>query len=453
MGAPSFPKEALEASIKEICLKDYGIENVEVKIVGKTLGVHLPLKRLFEQDIESLILSGKIKDAENFLQLSEEAVEKIQDVIFTTSRVIISSDEQIDFYVVKATDVEETGMEFILINYVDDVKRVRFWDIALSEYYKRSYRDLKMNPSLYLKKPVLELFRSVGDMKLTEILNRYFVSQATLKDISPFFYTILMEYEFKKDVDIQIVNSRARTFAQGEILVYAEVKEHFEVKPAYKDRKFIYTSGTLLEYLFILKPSAGGYKIFRVLPFNYIGPDGKIEKIEFPENLKLYQNIDTWPSDFEIEEIFIEKFLAEQLTRRAQFVISQDPRALEAFEEIKVTFSFYPEPVPIKGETEAGVTQPEDRFFIATLETKRREKFGQGVPMGVHDDEAIQQIGDLVLREFVSVMRGYYFDQYDHLNLQISETDKLYVLDKEQLERFRKKKLSVEDLLIASPVI
>ena len=109
--------------------------------------------------------------------------------------------------------------------------------------------------------------------------------------------------------------------------------------------------------------------------------------------------------------------------------------------------------MPIKGETEAGVTQPEDRFFIATLETKRREKFGQGVPMGVHDDEAIQQIGDLVLREFVSVMRGYYFDQYDHLNLQISETDKLYVLDKEQLERFRKKKLSVEDLLIASPVI
>jgi len=338
--APTFPQELLRKHIQEICLSDYGIKDVEVAIAGKTLGVHLPLKKLFSNDIQALMASGKIKNVESLLELSPDAIEKIQDVMFTTSRVLISSDSDIEFYVLKATDYEGTGIEFILANYLEDVKRVRFWDIPLSEYYKRSFRDMKMNRSIFLKKPVLELFNGVSTMKLPEIFKRYFTSKSTLRDISPFFYTILLEYEFKRNVQISLLSSKAKAFKADEVLVYMKVKETYEVVPSAKDHKFIYASGTVLEYIFILKPIKGGLKIDRVLPFNYIDPEGNIKTIEFPESLRLYQNIEEWSDDFEVEEIIKGEFIAEQVGRRAMAKIYQDAELAEGFQEVAVKMQY-----------------------------------------------------------------------------------------------------------------
>jgi len=442
---PTFPDAKIEQAIKEICLKDYKIPNVEVKIVGKTIGVHLPLKKLFQNDIQNLLLAGKVKDLESFLQLSEDAIEKIQDVIFTTSRVIFSSDKPIDFYVVTATDVDNTGLEFILANYVNDVKRVRFWDISLSEYYKRSYRDLKLNKSLFLKRPVLELFRNVGKMDLVELLKRYFSSESSLRDISPFFYAVLMEYAFKKDIKLEVLDSKARIFQKDEILVYAKIRETYIPKPQYRDRHFIYPSGTELEYLFILKPGKEGNKIFKVLPFNYVAPDGKIKKIDFPETLKLYQNIQTWPGDFEVQELFLDTFLAEQLNHRLQAVFAQDPKIVPNFEESKVEFSYYPPEEYQPTVTEAGTPEPE-RYYSAVLHLKPKEVLKPDAPDYLAN-AGVGYVLEVVLKEFLEVMRGYNFTQFDHLRIQIADTEIFLQMDKNALEQFRKKKISLTELL------
>jgi hypothetical protein len=445
MNTPTFPQEKIKESIKQICLDDYGIKNVEVKMVGRTVGVHLPLKQLFQNDIQQLLLTGKVKDFESFLQLSDDAIDKIQNVIFTTSRVLFSSEDRIDFYVVKATDVENTGLEFILANYLEDVKRVRFWDISLSEYYKRSYRDLKLNQSLFLKRPVLELFRNVGKMSLLEILRRYFDSESSLKDISPFFYALLMEYAFKDDIKIEILDSRVRVFGKDEILVYAKTQETYVPKPQYKEHRFIYPSGTQLEYLFILKVSHTGHKILRVLPFNYVAPDGSVKKIEFPENLKIYQNIDTWPSDFEVEEIHLEEFLAEQLNQRTQALISQDPKITEAFEEVKVDFSYFP-----PYETRSLATQLSEKapkYFSAILKLKSRQAEGLGAAP-LYQDKVLQSFLQKLLEEFQEVMQGYHFTGYDLLSLEVEGGGKRPLeFPREWLEKFRKKKVFLKDFL------
>ena len=95
---PSYPKDYVESSIKEICQKDYGITEVEVKIKGKTLGVYLPLKQLFSVDYEKFI-GGELEGGlENLIQFHPDALEKVEDVLFSTSRVILSTDREIDFY-------------------------------------------------------------------------------------------------------------------------------------------------------------------------------------------------------------------------------------------------------------------------------------------------------------------------------------------------------------------
>ncbi len=444
---PTFPQETLEQSIRDICLKDYKIRDVEVKIVGKTIGVHLPLKKLFQNDIQNLLLAGKVKDIESFLQLSEDAVEKIQDVIFTTSRVVFSSDKSIDFYVVTATDVDNTGLEFVLANYVNDVKRVRFWDIALSEYYKRSFRDLKLNKSLFLKRPVLEMFRNVGKMNLVEVLKRYFSEDSSLRDISPFFYAVLMEYAFKKDVKIEVLDSKAKIFQKDEILVYTRVKETYAPKLQYRDRHFIYPSGTGLEYLFILKPAKEGNKIFRVLPFNYIAPDGVIKKIEFPETLKLYQNIETWPSDFEVEEIFLDSFISNQLNHRLQTAFAQDPKVSANFEESKVEFSYYP-PMKYLPDPGAPPLPAEPKYFVADLKLRPKDAPpSAALPPGFLSDPNAEYVLQTVLKEFLEVIRGYDFTQFDYLQIKVDDTDLALQLDPESLERFRRRKISLKELL------
>jgi len=446
LDAPTFPEERIKEHIKEICLKDYGIENVEVKIVGKTLGVHLPLDQLFEKDIEALMASGKVKDVETLLQLSPDAIDKIQDVIFTTSRVIFSSDSDIDFYVMKATDYDNTGIEFILANYVQDVKRVRFWDIPLSEYYKRSFRDMRMNRSVFLKKPALDLFQNVGKMNLAEIFKRYFASKSTLKDISPFFYAILMEYEFKNDIDIEILKSKARVFKADEILVYMKIREDYKPKPKAKNHKFIYPSGTVLEYIFILKPVKDEIKIARVLPFNYISPDGTVKKIEFPSSLKLYENIDTWPSDFGVEELFLDEFIAAQIARRVQMIYAQDAKAMDAFEKVEAQIGYYPKregkQLPILAASE---NLPQ--FFECQLELKPHNTELQANSPDFIKDPAVEHAITLLLKEFVSVVRSYDFNDYSFLRFRIKDSSTIYELSRDALQAFRKKRPSTREIL------
>ncbi|MBI3999378.1 MAG: hypothetical protein HY351_02080, partial [Candidatus Omnitrophica bacterium] len=43
----TYPEDKMESAIKEICSKEYKVDDVEVKFAGKTIGVFLPLKKLF----------------------------------------------------------------------------------------------------------------------------------------------------------------------------------------------------------------------------------------------------------------------------------------------------------------------------------------------------------------------------------------------------------------------
>jgi len=441
--APTFPQERIKEHIRNICLNDYGIEDVGVKIVGKTLGVHLPLNKLFENDIESLMASGKIKNVESLLRLAPDAIEKIQDVIFTTSRVVFSSDSDIDFYVLKATDYEKTGIEFILANYVKDVKRVRFWDISLSEYYERSFRDMKMNRSIFLKKPVIEMFKNVGHMSMTEIFKRYFTSRSTLKDISPFFYAILMESEFKKNINIKILKSKVRIFKISEILVYARVEETYEPKPEAKEHKFIYPSGTILEYIFILTPTKTGTKISRVLPFNYIAPDGIVKKIKFPENLKLYENIELWPSDFEIAEIFLDAFLADQVTRRSQTLLNTDAQVVSHFEKTEVKFNYYPDSKEKESDKNIVGELSAAKFFSCNLNLKLKDPLMTAANGEFIKNENVQRAIKIVLKEFATVIRNYEFKDFDFLKFQLVGSAKIYEFSRSTIGKFREKRLDL----------
>ncbi|MBI4436074.1 MAG: hypothetical protein HY590_01455 [Candidatus Omnitrophica bacterium] len=122
--SPTYPKHQLIASLTELCKKEYGVD-VSVQIAGKTLGVMVPLEKLLDST----------------LKLSPDVGDKLDGVILATSRVVLSTDHPLDFYVVVAQDKRIPGIELRLTRYIQDIRRLNYGDLSRTEYTKRMLLD------------------------------------------------------------------------------------------------------------------------------------------------------------------------------------------------------------------------------------------------------------------------------------------------------------------------
>ena len=123
------------------------------------------------------------------------------------------------------------------------------------------------------------------------------------------------------------------------------------------------------------------------------------------------------------------------------------------FEEIKAEFSYYP---PLKGEgpalsnveglVPAPSPQKEPNIFSATLNLKPK-KPDMFQPQHLLEDDSLEYIMTVVLKEFLDVIRGYQFDQYDFLTIKIANTPLEFKLTPQELEQYRKKKIQLITLL------
>ncbi|MBN1794589.1 MAG: hypothetical protein JW844_06460 [Candidatus Omnitrophica bacterium] len=126
----SYPAGTAAQSVSDMCKKEYDI-SVKAKVYGKTLWVYLPLDQLV--------------DANG--QIDEKTGDTIENAALCVHRVLSSTDEDLDFYVLIASDIKTLGAEFTLIGHVYDIMRVRLLDISRGEYQRRMLRDLKINPA------------------------------------------------------------------------------------------------------------------------------------------------------------------------------------------------------------------------------------------------------------------------------------------------------------------
>ncbi|RKY38720.1 MAG: hypothetical protein DRP75_03940 [Candidatus Omnitrophota bacterium] len=126
--APTYPASELSSSITEICAKE-GL-GVKAKVVGKTLWVYAPLSGLVD------INKG---------QLSKEGKEKIEKIALNIRRVVLSTDKTLNFYVLVASDID-IGVDYTIVGYIKDIKRVLLLDISREEYLNRILQDFRIEP-------------------------------------------------------------------------------------------------------------------------------------------------------------------------------------------------------------------------------------------------------------------------------------------------------------------
>lgn len=143
-GEITYPKETLSESVKELCKIEYNLD-VDVSLIGSTLAIYLPTSDLFDVT----------------LNLSEKAQDKIQDVLLSASRVVLSTDADIQFYCIITQDIKLPEIQLIIIKYTDDVKRAFYRDISRGEYFKRTIIDINENPQAKKEQAIVNVFNKM----------------------------------------------------------------------------------------------------------------------------------------------------------------------------------------------------------------------------------------------------------------------------------------------------
>ena len=430
-GSVTYPEARCKEALQEIALKEYGIPHIEIEFNGTTLGVFLPLDRLFSTDLKEALMSGKVTDMESLFQPTEEAINKVEDILFSMSRVMLSTDKKIDFYYLQATDVEQSGMDLTFVGQIDDLKRVRFWDIPRSEYRKRIIHDLHMNRVVLWHRPVRHFFKDLNEATMSEVQARYFPNTAQAKWAGEFFFTDAGgSIASRGRAKWKILDLRSIPIQDHDIVVYSKV----EVGP--KDPKDAGVTPKVMEYLFQVSTASDTEKIRRIIPMAYLDDKAAMPDFTFTRAM-VVASLPNWEKEFKTPDITMGDFLSRQLTRRFQMLAAEDERISNTFASIKLAVRFEPKP------------QPSFSFnAVAPLQNPKAVAYSQ--EQGIHED--VLYFWDRMAREFVEVLRGYGFQDYTFLKFQLSQGGKVltWVATREDLELFRRHKKSLKDILVPS---
>lgn len=128
---PTYPARTLTSQLTKLVKEDYKID-VACHISGKTLWVYVPLSDLIDEAKLVWNLKG---------------IEKMNEVISTVHRVMLSSDAKLKFLCVVATDIKKYGVELLAVEYVPDIQEAVLEKFSRGEFFARSVRDVGINPS------------------------------------------------------------------------------------------------------------------------------------------------------------------------------------------------------------------------------------------------------------------------------------------------------------------
>ena len=186
-----------------------------------------------------------------------------------------------------------------------------------------------------------------------------------------------------------------------------------------------------LEYLFLVSLSEEHARIVRIIPFQFRNAEGKLERISFPPELQIHQNLDEWEREFSVEEVHLGDFLAQQLTRRVEAMVESDERIQNTFRERKVSFEYHDGAKP---------------YFSMSLNTALRD-FNNYSRTSLVFHEDMLYLLNLASKEFVDVVRSYQFGDYTYLTLRLSQEPDEWVLGRDDLELFRQGKMDLQGIL------
>ena len=387
----TYSKEKVKESIKKLCKDEYNLDSVEVKIIGSTLGVYIPIEGLVDPD----------------LKLDKDAGEKIEDVALSMHRVMMSTDRPLKFYTLTARDTKTIGAEFVLTGFVYDVVRVRLLDISRGEYHKRILRDFRFNPIVTGEAKIKELFLALNE------------NSPSIESIKPIFYPI---YAIGRSGSqkIEIAEMTSKEISDKESLFYAETREQYEPLPGLEAYKAIFPPGFTNEYLILVNISMFPNPI-KEIASKYFYSGTEIRQRNLKDTLKQYNDIGYIGIDgLPKKDLKDDWFLNQQIARRIKMLFEEDKRLKEKFSV----------------EASEGLINNKVLQFKFSIVSNE--------PSGKDDEIVFSKIINLIATTF----HRYAFDDFEGIELiDTKPGGKKVYLSKDEVESFRRRRIKIENII------
>ncbi|MBU0651199.1 hypothetical protein KKC59_04745, partial [bacterium] len=306
-------------SIKDLCHKEFNISDSDMKvsIKGKTLYVYIK--------VDNLLIGN--------LQLSKEIIKKLEDILHSVRRVCISTNADMKFFKMVISDNKNPGIQFTITRYVNDILRISLGDISLGEYQKRVDINLEFNPTILGYSTLEFFFKDLESKNIGFIMKSYFPDNINLSNISPVIYTFLSELSNKKDRKIKIIEMKSDRIDSSRAVIYCKTEETYKLNELLgkTEQDYIFPSGFINEYLFVININNFPKIIEKILSFYTLDENNKLIRTGFPEEFSKYSDMTKWSNDLsgEIDES-LDDFLVNQITTRIknQFVEDKELKKL-----------------------------------------------------------------------------------------------------------------------------
>ncbi len=380
--APTYKDAEIEDRIKVLSKKEYGVENILVKRVGKTLGIYLPLEGLFDKN----------------LQIKKDILKKIEGLFFISSRVCLSSDAKIDFLKLIYVDTKLLGLELSILQYIEDIKRLQAIDISRGEYFKRIQQDIRFNPSVLAEIVVKLFFENFGKERSSKLIKDYF-----LKDIK-FPRYLKNEHALK----IKYIHSLQITKEKALVYVEAYGKKQYNLLFLINIKDIQSLREIILLYTLLTKEKPLK-NIFPIIEDVY--PLKIANKIySFPSEYKKFAHIDKWRRDFYLEEVRLPEFMAAQLKNRLIADFDGNKNLKKA-------------------------------FLVKNINVEFKDNSQRTFEIKIEIDKLLQlshSIEDIILKIVSQQFYSYGFRDFDSIKIIDVIEESEVIVNKKELDRYRK---------------
>jgi len=392
-GKPTYSKEKIEESIINLCKDEYKL-GVQVKIIGSTLGVFIPIEGLIDQDFK----------------LNTDAGEKIEDVALSIHRVIMSTDRPLKLYTLTARDTKTRAAEFVLTGATYDVVRVRLLDISRGEYHKRILRTFRFHPAV------------IGEERIKGLFDTLNVNPSAVQSVKSIFYPIYVIGK-KDSQKIEIVDMLSKEISEQEALFYIKTKEYYDPLPELEGRTVllnVFHQGFTNEYLILTNISMLPNPIKEIVP-KYFYSGTEIRQRNLKDTFEGYNDtgyigIDGFPK----KDLGDGWFLAQQIAGRIKILFKEDKYLKEKF------------------NIEISQGSIDNKIF--------RLKFAADPSPTEKKDTEI--IFPKILKLAGGIFHRYDFEDFEGIELtDITPGGKKVFLSKHDLERFRMGRLKIQDVM------
>ncbi|MGB2599989.1 MAG: hypothetical protein WBB86_03160 [Candidatus Omnitrophota bacterium] len=166
---PTYPKEKLAETVREVCRIEYNME-VDVVVKGSTMGIYYPMKSLLDVG----------------LGINKDAWDDISNLVLVASRVVLSTDADIKFYCVITQDARLPELQVVIIKYVEDVKRGMYRNISRNESYKRTLFSINLTPQAKKERSIEKVFdkMEIEEKTREKVMDEFFRAAPTkLSDV------------------------------------------------------------------------------------------------------------------------------------------------------------------------------------------------------------------------------------------------------------------------------